>query len=120
MTVLWRSLAALFMSASASFAQSAETATGGKLRILDKTNGTVSDFDLASGQSAQKGLINVQLRECRYPTSNPTGDAFALITVRAQGASDPVFDGWMIASAPALNALEHPRYDVWVLRCKTS
>ena len=57
MTVLWRSLTALFISASASFAQSAETATGGTLRVLDKTNGTVSDFDLASGQPAEKGLI---------------------------------------------------------------
>ncbi|MGB0800115.1 MAG: DUF2155 domain-containing protein, partial [Planktomarina sp.] len=28
--------------------------------------------------------------------------------------------GWMVASSPALNALEHPRYDIWVLRCKTS
>jgi len=31
----------------------------------------------------------------------------------------PDFDGWMIASAPALNALDHARYDVWVMRCKT-
>jgi len=31
----------------------------------------------------------------------------------------PVFKGWMIASSPALNALDHPRYDVWVLRCIT-
>jgi len=25
----------------------------------------------------------------------------------------------MIASSPALNALDHPRYDVWVMRCTT-
>ena len=30
-----------------------------------------------------------------------------------------IFSGWMLASSPALNALEHPRYDVWVLRCIT-
>jgi hypothetical protein len=23
----------------------------------------------------------------------------------------------MIASSPAISALDHPRYDVWVLRC---
>ncbi|MEO0381372.1 MAG: DUF2155 domain-containing protein, partial [Pseudomonadota bacterium] len=27
---------------------------------------------------------------------------------------------WMIASAPALSAMEHARYDVWVMRCTTS
>ncbi|MEC8294787.1 MAG: DUF2155 domain-containing protein, partial [Pseudomonadota bacterium] len=30
-----------------------------------------------------------------------------------------MFRGWMMASAPALNALDHARYDVWPLRCNT-
>ncbi|MGV6802297.1 MAG: DUF2155 domain-containing protein [bacterium] len=29
-----------------------------------------------------------------------------------------LFSGWMYASSPALNALEHPVYDVWVIGCK--
>ncbi len=28
-----------------------------------------------------------------------------------------LFSGWMFASSPGLNALEHPVYDVWVIRC---
>ena len=34
-------------------------------------------------------------------------------------ASEPVFVGWMIATSPALSAMDHPRYDVWVLNCVT-
>ncbi|MGB1970407.1 MAG: DUF2155 domain-containing protein, partial [Paracoccaceae bacterium] len=30
------------------------------------------------------------------------------------------FMGWMVASSPALNPLDHRRYDVWVLRCAMS
>ncbi len=30
-----------------------------------------------------------------------------------------IFSGWMFASSPALNALEHAVYDVWVIDCKT-
>jgi hypothetical protein len=30
-----------------------------------------------------------------------------------------VFSGWMIADSPALSALDHARYDVWILRCLT-
>ena len=30
----------------------------------------------------------------------------------------PVFSGWMFASSPALSALEHAVYDVWVLDCR--
>jgi hypothetical protein len=29
-----------------------------------------------------------------------------------------IFKGWMFASSPSLNALEHPVYDVWVTDCK--
>lgn len=32
---------------------------------------------------------------------------------------DVIFSGWMFASSPALSALEHPVYDVWVIDCKT-
>ena len=36
---------------------------------------------------------------------------------QAEGVN--IFRGWMFASSPALNALEHPVYDVWVIDCKT-
>ena len=29
-----------------------------------------------------------------------------------------VVAGWMVASSPALSALEHPVYDVWVTDCQ--
>ena len=29
-----------------------------------------------------------------------------------------LFSGWMFASSPALSALEHPVYDVWVIDCQ--
>jgi hypothetical protein len=28
------------------------------------------------------------------------------------------FSGWMFASSPALSAMEHPVYDLWVLDCE--
>lgn len=93
--------------------------TGALLRGLDKINGTSEDMDLATGEAAELGKLTVRLRECRYPAGNAAGEAYAFLTIREGDAPDPVFEGWMIASSPALNAMEHPRYDVWVLRCKT-
>ncbi|MEE9208857.1 MAG: DUF2155 domain-containing protein, partial [Kiloniellales bacterium] len=29
-----------------------------------------------------------------------------------------VFSGWMFASSPAVSAMEHPVYDVWVIDCR--
>lgn len=30
---------------------------------------------------------------------------------------EAIFKGWMFASSPSLNALQHPTYDVWVIAC---
>jgi hypothetical protein len=106
--------------AGAAAAQEASDGPGGTLRVLDKVTGIVSDVDMRRGETRELGYLSVTLNACRYPTLNPSGDAYAELTVWYQGGSAPLFDGWMIASAPALNAMEHPRYDVWVLRCTTS
>lgn len=93
---------------------------GAELKGLDRLSGQVTDFSLLVGETAVFGRIEVSLGECRYPEDNPTGEAYAWLTVRDQGQDTPLFEGWMIASSPALNALDHARYDVWVMRCTTT
>lgn len=93
---------------------------GAMLRALDKVSGEVVDFAIEPGQTMQLGRILVTFAECRYPTNNPAGDAYAYLEVRDVGNSKPVFAGWMIATSPALNGLDHHRYDIWPLRCITS
>ena len=109
----------LALGAAPTFAQDVSTGQGAVLRALDKVDGSLTDIELLSGQSHSYGRLNIALDECRYPVGNPSGNAFARLTIHDQGADAPVFSGWMIAATPALNALDHARYDVWVLRCKT-
>lgn len=112
-------LAALFC-ATAAAAEPTSNGQGAILRALDKTSGTTVDLSVPSGQAAQLGRLNIVLNECRFPEGNPSGDAYAALEVSETGRSGTVFSGWMIASAPALNAMEHARYDIWVMRCITS
>jgi len=100
-------------------AQEVAIGTGAVLRGLDKINGTSVDLTLATGETGVLGSLEVTLHECRYPIGDAAADAFAFIDVRVPNADAPIFEGWMIASSPALNAMQHPRYDVWVLRCRT-
>ncbi len=105
-----------------SFQASAEAVTSAGaavLRGLDKIDGSLTDITLAKGQSATYGRLEIRLTDCRYPTGNPSGNAYAYLDIKDLGVDKAVFSGWMIASAPALNALDHPRYDVWVMRCIT-
>ncbi|WP_431299853.1 DUF2155 domain-containing protein [Tabrizicola sp. BL-A-41-H6] len=103
--------------ASPAMAQSYTEAEGGTLRWLDKLTSETGDVELSRGQSAKIGRLVVQLDSCRYPTDNPASDAEAHLTMVDGGLQKTVFSGWMLASSPALSALDHPRYDVWVLRC---
>ena len=92
-------------------------ADGAVLRTLDKVSGTITDQTLLQEMTTQVGNLSVTLSECRYPIDNPAGDAFARIIIRSDKQALPVFQGWMVASSPALSSLDHARYDVWVLRC---
>ena len=98
----------------------AKQASGVMLKGLDKVSGDVTDLDLAVGETAEVGRIEVTVGECRYPEDNPTGEGYAWLTIRDPARETVLFDGWMVASSPALNALDHPRYDVWVIRCTTA
>ncbi len=112
-------LSAAERQAAAAAATGPETARGknGVLRGLDKVTGQTQEFDMAVGQVVEFGRLEVTLSECRYPAANPSSDAFAEMTITDKRANSRVFSGWMIASSPALSALDDPRYDVWVVSC---
>lgn len=98
-------------------------APGAILRGLDKVAGVTKDLTVRNGQSTEFGTLKVAVSDCRYPTDNPAADAYAHLSITETTAATPaatLFDGWMVASSPALSALDHPRYDVWVLRCTNS
>ncbi|MCB2130726.1 MAG: DUF2155 domain-containing protein [Rhodobacteraceae bacterium] len=97
-------------------AQEVAVGDGALLRWLDKASGATTDIELRNGATTDFGQLTVTLSECRYPVSDPASNAFAHLSIGRAGG-DAVFDGWMIASSPALSALDDPRYDIWVLRC---
>ena len=107
----------LYPLASINAQEQISLADGALLRGLDKVSGEVIDFGLKSGDTYLLWKLDITLSECRYPISNPVGDAFAHLTISQDKSESDLFRGWMIASSPALNPLEHARYDVWVLRC---
>ena len=109
----------LAVLASPATAQQVAGAEGAVLRWLDKTTGETAEIELSRGQTAQSGRLTILMDECRYPVDNPASNAFAHLTITESGRDGAVFSGWMVAASPALSALEHPRYDVWVLRCLT-
>jgi len=118
MKIGWLGLMLSLCAGMGSAQEVASTGAGAILRGLDKINGQASDLDMVNGGVTEFGRLTVELAQCRYPEGNPAGDAYAFLTIRETASGRELFSGWMLASSPALNPLEHPRYDIWVLRCK--
>ena len=94
------------------------------LQGLDKVTARVSTFEAPIGQTVKFGTLEIVARTCdRTPPEEPPESA-AFLDIREIKADEnldvSLFQGWMFASSPALSALAHPVYDVWVLDCKVA
>jgi len=88
---------------------------------LDKVTARVSTFEAPLGATVRFGTLSITVQRCeRTPPEEPPESTVFLeiFEIRPDEDPTPLFRGWMFASSPALSALEHPVYDVWVLECK--
>ena len=90
------------------------------LQGMDKISGRIIKFEAPVGQSVRFGTLEMIVRTCRKrpPEETPESAAFIDIwEIKSGEAATSLFRGWMFASSPAISALEHPVYDVWVADC---
>ena len=88
---------------------------------LDKITGRIINFEIAINETVRFGALEVTPRVCytRPPTLSPNTDGFIEVDeLTLQGELRRIFTGWMFATSPGLNAVEHPIYDVWLTDCK--
>ena len=94
-----------------------------ELQALDKITARISTLTAEVGKPSRYGTLELMVHACTFrpPTMPPENAALIEISsVDHKGliSDEPIFKGWMFASSPALNALEHPVYDVSVLDCR--
>lgn len=109
----------LALLATTAGAEEVASAPGAVLRGLDKVSGETTDIEIARGATLPFGRLAVTMSDCRYPAGDPSANAYAHLTIAYAETGAVAFDGWMVASSPALSALDDPRYDVWLIRCKS-
>ena len=76
------------------------------------------------GKTVPYGSLLITLRRCQRSRADQKYERAAFLEI---DNIDPttkekkrVFSGWMFASNPAISALEHPVYDVWLQSCKAT
>ncbi len=93
------------------------------LGALDKVTARVNTLKGLVGTPVKFGMLEIVAQTCvtTPPEDPPESAAFMEIYQVQEGEEEQqVFSGWMFASSPALSALDHPVYDVWVLGCEAS
>ena len=112
-------LAALALTTAAARADPYQIAV---LQALDKVSARVSVLEVPVGKTVAFGNLEITARACdkRPPEETPESAAFSRSSRSGGEAPATPFIGWMFASSPALSAMEHPVYDVWVLDCKNA
>lgn len=91
------------------------------LQTLDKVTGRVRTLEAPIDREVAFGALRIVARTCRKrpPEEPPESAAFLEIAERQPGEQvQNVFRGWMFASAPAVSAMDHAVYDIWVLDCR--
>ena len=90
---------------------------------LDKITGRITNFDVYINETVQFGALQITPRACytKPPTETQRTSVFVEVDqVSLRGSVERIFTGWMFADSPALNAIDHAVYDIWLIDCKQS
>ena len=88
---------------------------------LDKITGRILSFEVGIDETVEYGAFLVTPRVCyTRPITEPQNTtAFIEVDeITVAGDTKRLFGGWIFASSPGLNGVEHPIYDVWLIGCK--
>jgi hypothetical protein len=90
---------------------------------LDKITGRITKFDVYIDETVQFGALQITPRVCytRPPTETQRTSVFVEVDqISLKGQITRIFTGWMFADSPALNAIDHAVYDIWLDACRQS
>ena len=97
----------------------------GVFQGLDKITARIKTFEIKVGMPKKIGVLEINLQKCVYskPLDKPESIAYIKVLDKSDKYSVikdklSIFEGWIFASSPALNAMEHPVYDVSLISCK--
>jgi len=100
------------------------------LQALDKVTAESIRFEAEVGKPVRYKTLIFTVKACeRAAPDEGMDDSIVYLTIDSQPRPAPgkpappprqAFKGWMYASSPGLNPLEHPVYDAWVITCKAA
>ena len=112
----------IFFASNETFA-SWITFEGAQFSALDKITARIEKLELNLNDEEVLGSLTIILKSCqnRPPDYLPESAAYVEIYDKLNRNYEEgtiIFSGWMFSSSPAISALEHPIYDIFLISCK--
>ena len=92
------------------------------LQGLDKITARITTLTTSIDAPLRFGTLEFTVNRCAFRPPEEPPENVAFLTIFDQGhdpslAPKQVFAGWMFSSSPAVSAMEHPVYDITLLKC---
>jgi hypothetical protein len=89
---------------------------------LDKITARITTLTTSIDAPLRFGTLELTVNRCAFRPPEEPPENVAFLTVFDRGhdpslAPKPVFAGWMFSSSPAVSAMEHPVYDITLIKC---
>jgi hypothetical protein len=87
------------------------------LRALDKVTAKVVELRIKTGEISKFFNLHIHIGKCLKNAPEDPWETLVFVQIKEHIGNDDFvtrFKGWMFASHPAINSLEHPVYDVWI------
>ena len=87
------------------------------LRVMDKDAGKVHNIEINVGQEVQFDKLFINVRACKQTDPFQPEDFWTFVEI-AEKSKGLIFSNWMSRNEPGKNPLQHPDFDVWLVKCE--
>ena len=92
------------------------------LKALDKITAKTSSIRLAVGEKKFFGRLEIKALKCQFSEGEDASDTVAYIQIKDLFVKENdqvfLFNGWIFASSPTVQSIDHPIYDLWITSCE--
>ena len=92
-----------------------------EIKILDKITTKVETFEINVNDSIIFNSLYIEIFACYKNPPEIIPEDFVLLKIYDKIINlenQAIYQGWMISSSPSSTPLEHPIYDVWLVKCE--
>ena len=87
------------------------------LRVMNKDAGKVQEISIPVGNGMQFEKLYINMRACMQTDPFDAEDFWGFVEI-SDGGKGRIFSNWMSRNEPGQNPLQHPDYDIWLVKCE--